>query len=49
VIRPTDPKGIAAGVVTFLTDMGLFIGQPPEFFTVLNKLAKQADNAKRGF
>ena len=49
VIRPTDPKGIAAGVVTFLTDMGLFIGQPPQFFTVLNKLAKQADNAKRGF
>jgi hypothetical protein len=49
VIRPTDPKGIAAGVVTFLTDMGLFIGQSPEFFTVLNKLAKQADNAKRGF
>jgi hypothetical protein len=48
VIRPTDPKGIAAGVVTFLSDMGLFIGQSPEFFTVLNKLAKQADNAKRG-
>src|SRR5271156_159770 len=31
VIRPTNPKGIAAGVVSFLTDMGLFIGQSPTF------------------
>src|SRR6202044_323783 len=29
VIRPTNPAGIALGVVNFLTDMGLFIGQPP--------------------
>jgi len=49
VIRPTDPKGIAAGVVKFLTDMGLFIGQPPAFFKLLNRLATAADEAKRGF
>lgn len=47
VIRPTSPKGIAAGVVTFLTNMGLFIGQPPAFFTVLNNLAAAADKAQR--
>ena len=32
IIRPTETKGIAKGVVKFLTDMGLFIGQPPAFF-----------------
>jgi hypothetical protein len=47
VIRPTNPKGIAAGVVSFLTAMGLFIGQSPAFFKTLNTLAKQADAAKR--
>ena len=49
VIRPTDPTGIAGGVVEFLTAMGLFIGQSPEFCKTLNTLAKQADAAKRGF
>jgi hypothetical protein len=49
VIRPTDPDGIAAGVVQFLTDMGLFIGQTPEFFAALNSLAAAADAAQRGF
>jgi hypothetical protein len=49
VIRPTSPKGIAMGAVTFLTDMGLFIGQPPTFFNQLTTLAKQADAAQRGF
>jgi hypothetical protein len=49
VIRPTDPTGIAAGVVQFLTDMGLFIGQPVEFFDTLNTLAAAADAAQRGF
>jgi hypothetical protein len=48
VIRPTDPDGIAAGVVQFLTDMGLFIGQTPEFFDTLNTLAAAADAAQRG-
>jgi hypothetical protein len=33
------------GVVKFLTDMGLFIGQPPAFFDVLTELAISADGA----
>jgi hypothetical protein len=49
VIRPTSPKGIAAGVVAFLTAMNLFDGQTPAFFKALNTLAKQADAAQRGF
>src|SRR5277367_1620719 len=49
VIRPTDPKGIAMGVVNFLTGTGLFAGQSPEFFKILNTLAAQADAAERGF
>jgi hypothetical protein len=48
VIRPTNPKGIAMGVAQFLTDMGLFIGQPPTFFKLLTTLATQADAAQRG-
>jgi hypothetical protein len=47
IIRPTETDGIAAGVVKFLTDMGLFIGQPPAFFALLNQLAEQADAAQR--
>ncbi len=49
VIRPTNPAGIAGGVVAFLTAMGLFTGQSPAFFKTLSTLAKQADAAKRGF
>jgi hypothetical protein len=48
VIRPTETKGIAKGVVNFLTAMGLFIGQPPAFFELLNDLAEDADAAQRG-
>lgn len=48
VIRPTATKGIAKGVVKFLTDMGLFIGQSPEFFQLLQNLAEEADAAQRG-
>lgn len=48
VIRPTDPTGIAAGVVKFLTDMNLFSGQSVEFFDTLNALAAAADAAQRG-
>jgi hypothetical protein len=47
IIRPTETNGIAIGVVKFLTDMGLFIGQPPAFFALLNQLAQQADAAQR--
>ena len=48
VIRPTETKGIAMGVVNFLTAMGLFIGQPPAFFELLQDLAEDADKARRG-
>ncbi|HEX6504913.1 MAG TPA: ferritin-like domain-containing protein [Terriglobales bacterium] len=48
IIRPTETKGIAMGVVNFLTDMGLFIGQSQAFFDFLNDLAEDADEARRG-
>jgi len=48
VIRPTNTDGIAMAVVTFLTDMGLFIGQTPAFFSLLHQLAQEADAATRG-
>jgi hypothetical protein len=48
IIRPTETKGIAMGVVNFLTAMGLFIGQSPAFFTLLRNLAQEADAARRG-
>jgi hypothetical protein len=48
IIRPTETKGIAMGVVNFLTAMGLFIGQSPAFFKVLHDLAADADSARRG-
>ena len=48
VIRPTETKNIAKGVVSFLTNMGLFIGQSPAFFDLLNDLAEDADEARRG-
>jgi Ferritin-like domain len=47
IIRPTETKGIAMGVVMFLTNMGLFIGQPKEFFETLQDLAAEADAAER--
>jgi hypothetical protein len=48
IIRPTETRGIATGVVNFLTAMGLFIGQPPAFFELLRDLAEDADKARRG-
>jgi hypothetical protein len=47
VIRPTETKGIAMGVVNFLTAMGLFIGQSPAFFSLMRDLAEDADEATR--
>lgn len=47
IIRPTETRGIAIATVKFLTDMGLFIGQSPAFFALLNQLAQQADAAQR--
>jgi len=48
IIRPTETKGIAMGVVNFLTAMGLFMGQSETFFKVLKGLAQDADQARRG-
>jgi Ferritin-like domain len=47
VIRPTETKNVAKGVVKFLTDMGLFAGQSAAFFALMNDLAEEADNAHR--
>ena len=47
IIRPTETDGIATGVVNFLTNMGLFIGQSSAFFSFLNELASEADAAQR--
>src|SRR3954447_11349372 len=46
IIRPTETKGAAMGAATALTQDGLFIGQPKEFFAVITKLAKAADAAE---
>jgi hypothetical protein len=48
IIRPTQTKGAAMGALKFLTDMGLFIGQSPEFFALMQDLAEDADEAQRG-
>jgi len=48
IIRPTETKGVAKGALNFLTAMGLFIGQSPEFFAFLRDLAEDADEARRG-
>ena len=48
IIRPTETKGIAMGVVNFLTAMGLFIGQSPAFLKFMRELAEDADGARRG-
>jgi hypothetical protein len=47
IVRPTETKGIAMGVVKFLTAMGLFRGQSPTFFATMTALAQQADAAQR--
>jgi hypothetical protein len=48
IIRPTLTQGVAMGALKFLTAMGLFIGQSPEFFEFMIRLAQQADAAERG-
>ena len=48
IIRPTETNGVAMGALKFLTDMGLFIGQSPAFFALLNQLARAADHARHG-
>jgi hypothetical protein len=48
VIRPTETKGAAKGALKFLTSMGLFIGQSPTFFALMQNLAEDADAARHG-
>ena len=50
IIRPLDDKfgGAVATIESFTAD-GLFVGQSKEFFRVVNKLAEEADAAKREF
>jgi hypothetical protein len=48
IVRPTETRGIAMGVVEFLTNMGLFRGQSEAFFNTLKQLAREADAAKSG-
>src|SRR6516164_9833073 len=48
IIRPTNTEGIAMGALTFLTNMGLFIGQSPAFFAHMTQLAQDADHARHG-
>jgi hypothetical protein len=45
IIRPTKTEGIAMGALTFLTNMGLFIGQSQAFFDYMTGLAQAADHA----
>jgi Ferritin-like domain len=47
IIRPTETDGAAMGAVNALTGDGLFIGQSPEFFALLKRLARAADAARR--
>src|SRR5437762_3982389 len=46
IIRPTKTEGVAMGALQFLTNMGLFIGQSPAFFTYMTELAQAADHAR---
>jgi hypothetical protein len=46
IVRPTETKGAAMGVVRFLTEMGLFRGQSSGFFATMVALAKAADAAR---
>jgi hypothetical protein len=45
IIRPTQTSGAAMGAVKALTLDGLFMGQTPEFFQLLQDLATAADAA----
>src|SRR5881398_2149502 len=47
IIRPTNTEGAAMGALTFLTNMGLFIGQSQAFFAYMTRLAQDADAAER--
>ncbi len=46
IVRSTETTNAAQNAVKSLVDDGLFIGQVPEFFEVLNDLAEAADAAQ---
>jgi hypothetical protein len=48
IVRPTNTQNAAMGAVEALTNDGLFIGQPKEFFRTLKQLAREADAAGSG-
>jgi hypothetical protein len=49
IIRPLTDKfaGAVATIASFTND-GLFVGQSPKFFQMVNQLAREADAAQRG-
>ncbi len=47
ILRPTETKGAAMAAVNGLTADGLFIGQSPAFFQMMQNLAADADRAVR--
>jgi hypothetical protein len=49
IVRPTRTRGAATGALAFLTAMGLFRGQLPDFFQYMQRLAADADAARREF
>jgi hypothetical protein len=49
IVRPTQTRGAAMGALAFLTAMGLFRGQLPDFFQYMKRLAADADAARREF
>src|SRR5438128_8633714 len=50
VIRPTlTQNGSAVDTINALTDDLLLLGQSPAFFTLVNRLAVEADSVRRGF
>ena len=50
VIRPTlTQNGGAVATIKAFTDDLLFLGQSPAFFTLVNRLAIEADSVRRGF
>jgi hypothetical protein len=48
IVRPTATQGAAMGVVKFLTQTGLFVGQSADFFAAMTQLAMAADAAHGG-
>jgi hypothetical protein len=50
VIRPTSTQngGAVATIRAFTEDL-LFLGQSPAFFSLVNRLAREADSVRRGF